>query len=612
MLRLAGLTYRIGGRVLLDDASATIGAGERVGFVGRNGTGKTTLLRLIAGEIELDSGEIEVPKRWQIGMTRQEAPADDRTLLEVVLAADEELTRLNAEAETAEDPDAIAAIHTRLAERQAHAAPSRAARILAGLGFDEAAQHRACREFSGGWRMRVALAALLFVEPDLLLLDEPTNHLDLEASLWLEDYLHRYPGTVLLVSHDRDLLNRVATQILHLENAKLTLYQGNYDRFERTRAERLMLDEKMRARQLAERARIQDFVDRFRAKASKARQAQSRLKMLARMEPIAEHSEEGAISFAFPEPEILAPPIANFENAAVGYDGKPVLQRLNLRLDPDDRIALIGANGNGKSTFVRLLAGRLAPMGGRVVRSSKLRVGYFAQHQAEELDMKATPLIEMARRRKRDTDQQLRSHLGRFGFSQTRAETCIANLSGGEKARLLFALMCADRPQLLLLDEPTNHLDISSREALVQAINEFAGAVVIVSHDPHVIELTADRLWLVADGTVTPFDGDMDTYRTQATARGRTTKSVDQSTGAAKPDQRRSAAERRKARAPLKKRVDAAEAEVARLEKARDTLRLALATSYDPDTQKRLGQIEKDLAAAEAAWTHLMEEWEAA
>jgi len=612
MLRLAGLTYRIGGRVLLDDASATIGAGERVGFVGRNGTGKTTLLRLIAGEIELDSGEIEVPKRWQIGMTRQEAPADDRTLLEVVLAADEELTRLNAEAETAEDPDAIAAIHTRLAERQAHAAPSRAARILAGLGFDEAAQHRACREFSGGWRMRVALAALLFVEPDLLLLDEPTNHLDLEASLWLEDYLHRYPGTVLLVSHDRDLLNRVATQILHLENAKLTLYQGNYDRFERTRAERLMLDEKMRARQLAERARIQDFVDRFRAKASKARQAQSRLKMLARMEPIAEHSEEGAISFAFPEPEILAPPIANFENAAVGYDGKPVLQRLNLRLDPDDRIALIGANGNGKSTFVRLLAGRLAPMGGRVVRSSKLRVGYFAQHQAEELDMAATPLVEMARRRKRDTDQQIRGHLGRFGFSQSRAETPIANLSGGEKARLLFALMCADRPQLLLLDEPTNHLDISSREALVQAINEFAGAVVIVSHDPHVIELTADRLWLVADGTVTPFDGDMDTYRTQATARGRTTRSIDPSTGAAKPDQRRSAAERRKARAPLKKRVDAAEAEVARLEKARDALRLILATSYDPDTQKRLGQIEKDLAAAEAAWTHLMEEWEAA
>jgi ATP-binding cassette subfamily F protein 3 len=393
MLRLAGLTYRVGGRVLLDDATATVGAGERVGLVGRNGAGKTTLLRLIAGEIEPDAGEIEVPRRWRIGMTRQEAPADDRPLVEVVLAADEELARLSADAETARDPEAVAAIHARLAERQAHAAPARAARILAGLGFDEAAQQRPCREFSGGWRMRVALAALLFVEPDLLLLDEPTNHLDLESSLWLEDYLLRYPGTVLLVSHDRDLLNRVPTQILHLENQRLTLYPGGYDRFERTRRERLELDAKMRARQEGERARIQAFVDRFRYKASKARQAQSRLKMLERMEPIPEQGEEGAISFAFPEPEELAPPIANFQGAAVGYDGTPVLRRLDLRLDPDDRIALLGPNGNGKSTFIRLLAGRLAPLAGHVARSPKLRVGYFAQHQAEELDMAATPLV---------------------------------------------------------------------------------------------------------------------------------------------------------------------------------------------------------------------------
>jgi ATP-binding cassette subfamily F protein 3 len=608
MLRMADLTYRIGGRVLLDGASATLGAGERVGFVGRNGTGKTTLLRLIAGEIELDSGEIEVPRRWRIGMTRQEAPADDRSLIEVVLSADEELTRLNAEAETAEDPDTIAAIHERLAERQAHAAPARAARILAGLGFDEAAQNRPCREFSGGWRMRVALAALLFVEPDLLLLDEPTNHLDLEASLWLEDYLHRYPGTVLLVSHDRDLLNRVPTQILHLENAKLTLYPGNYDRFERTRRERLMLDEKMRGRQLAERARIQAFVDRFRYKASKARQAQSRIKMLERMEPIAEHTEEGTVSFAFPEPEELAPPIANFQDASVGYDGKPVLKRLELRLDPDDRIALIGANGNGKSTFIKLLAGRMDAMGGRVVRSSKLRVGYFAQHQAEELDLDATPVIEMARKRPKDNETALRGHLGRFGFSQTRAETKVANLSGGEKARLLFALMCADKPQLLLLDEPTNHLDIASREALVQAINAFEGAIVIVSHDPHVVELTADRLWLVADGTVRQFDGDMDAYRTFTMTRGRGGKGPGD--GAAKGAPPRTAAERRKARGPLKKRVEAAEAEVERLEKERAALQAALSRRYDADAQKRLGLVEKSLAAAEAAWTQLMEEYE--
>jgi ATP-binding cassette subfamily F protein 3 len=413
-----------------------------------------------------------------------------------------------------------------------------------------------------------------------------------------------------LVSHDRDLLNRVPTQILHLENTKLTLYPGNYDRFERTRRERLMLDEKMRGRQLAERARIQAFVDRFRYKASKARQAQSRIKMLERMEPIAEHSEEGTVSFAFPEPEELAPPIANFQDASVGYDGKPVLKRLELRLDPDDRIALVGANGNGKSTFIKLLAGRMETMGGRVVRSSKLRVGYFAQHQAEELDLAATPFIEMARKRPKDSETALRGHLGRFGFSQTRAETKVANLSGGEKARLLFALMCADKPQLLLLDEPTNHLDIASREALVQAINEFPGAIVIVSHDPHVVELTADRLWLVADGTVRPFDGDMDAYRTFTMTRGRGSKGSRDAAAGNGPQ--RTAAERRKARGPLKKQVDAAEAEVARLEKERLALQAALSKRYDAEAQKRLGLVEKSLAAAEAAWTQLMEEWEAA
>ena len=618
MLRMANLIYRIGARVLLDDASATINAGERVGLVGRNGTGKTTLLRLITGELDLDGGEIELARRWRIGITTQEAPADDRSLIEVVLAADTELTQLSAEAETASDPDRIAAIHARLQERQAYAAPARAARILAGLGFDEAAQRRPCREYSGGWRMRVALAALLFVEPDLLLLDEPTNHLDLESSLWLEDYLRRYPGSVLLVSHDRDMLNRVATQILHLEGGKLTLYAGNYDRFERTRRERLMLDAKMRARQEAQRAHIQEFVDRFRYKASKARQAQSRLKMLERMEPIAETEEEGAIPFTFPTPEKMAPPIMTFDKVDVGYDGKPVLSRLNLRLDPDDRIALMGANGNGKSTLVRLLAGRLAPMAGTVTRPARLRVGYFAQHQSEELDLAATPLIEMGRRRKKDRDEELRRHLGRFGFSQKRAETRIGDLSGGEKARLLFALMSADKPHVLLLDEPTNHLDIVSREALVQAINEFEGAVVIVSHDPHVIELTADRFWLVANGTVTAFDGDMDEYRGLMAARDRSEgggNGVDP-----KRAQRQAAAERRKTLAPLKKRIDAAEAKVARSESAKAARQEALADPqlYVGDTarlvelQKQLAQAEEDLARAEAEWLQLLEAWNAA
>jgi ATP-binding cassette subfamily F protein 3 len=589
MLRMAGLTYRIGGRTLLDAADATLGAGERVGLVGRNGAGKTTLLRLIAGEIEPDAGTIEVPRNWRIGRTLQEAPAGERSLKETVLAT-----------------------YAWQDELDAHSAPARAARILAGLGFDEATQQRPCREFSGGWRMRVALAGLLFAEPDLLLLDEPTNHLDLEAGLWLEDYLRRYRGTVLLVSHDRDLLNRAATQILHLENRKLTLYSGNYDRFERTRRERLVLDAKLRERQDSERARIQAFVDRFRYKASKARQAQSRLKMLARMEPIAEHTEEGGVSFAFPEPGQLAPPIANFENASVGYDGTPVLRRLNLRLDPDDRIALIGANGNGKSTFIRLLAGRLAPMAGVVARAPKLRVGYFAQHQAEELGLAATPLIEMGRKRKRDTDEQLRGHLGRFGFSQERAETRIADLSGGEKARLLFALMCADKPHLLLLDEPTNHLDIVSREALVRAINDFEGAVIIVSHDSHVIELVADRFWLVAEGTVSAFDGDMDEYRALMIQRDRPAEEASATTVDPKREQRRLAAERRRALAPLKKQIDTAEAKIAKLEKDRAALHEALAAKYDAETQKKLGQIDRELAATETEWTRLMEEWEAA
>ena len=519
MLRVERLTYRIGKRVLLDRAEATIGPGQRVGLVGRNGAGKTTLLRLIAGELDPDEGAIEMPRRWRIGMTAQEAPSGEASLIEVVLAADTELARLNAEAETAHDPHRIAEIHARLGDKQAHSAPARAARILAGLGFDEAAQRRPCSEFSGGWRMRVALAALLFVEPDLLLLDEPTNHLDLEASLWIEDFLHRYPGTVVLVSHDRDLLNRVPTHILHLDRGKLTFYPGDYDRFERTRSERLALDDKMRARQEVQRAHIQKFVDRFRYKATKARQAQSRLKMLARMEPIPEHEEEGIVSFAFPEPEKLAPPIVSIDDVAIGYDGVPVLRRLSLRLDPDDRIALLGANGNGKSTLMRFLAGRLAPLSGEVTRASRLRVGYFAQHQAEELDLAATPLVELARRRPREAAGALRGQLGRFGFSQERAETRIGDLSGGEKARLLFALMTSDKPHLLLLDEPTNHLDIVSRESLVQAINEFDGAVVIASHDPHVLALTADRFWLVEGGRVEPFDGDMDDYRTMRLGR---------------------------------------------------------------------------------------------
>ena len=635
MLRINGITYRVGPRVLLDEATAAVNPGHRVGLVGANGAGKTTLLRMITGGISPDGGTIHTPSRWRVGVTAQEAPGGPRSLIETVLGADEELAGLTAEAETASDPERISEIHERLHERGAHAARSRAARILAGLGFDEEAQQKPCAEYSGGWRMRVALAALLFTEPDLLLLDEPTNHLDLESRLWLEDYLRRYAGTFVLVSHDRGLLNRVVGEILHLERGKLTLYQGGYDRFERTRNMRLEHNVKQRAKQDAQRARIQKFVDRFRYKATKAKQAQSRMKMLANMEPIPEHQEDGGVTFEFPDPVALAPPLFVADDVDVGYDGTAVLSKLSFRLDADDRIALLGANGNGKSTLIKLLAGRLDPLGGRVSKSGKLRVGYFAQHQADELDLGATPLVALGRLRPGASEQQLRSHLGRFGFSQERAVTRIDKLSGGEKARLLFALMTSEKPHILLLDEPTNHLDVLSRQALIQAINAFEGAVVIVSHDPHIIELTADRFWLVDGGRVQSYDGDLEDYRALLLSRRRSgnggmgVTSAPGATGASgvkagngpnKKERRRAAADKRSALSSLKKKLTAAEAAVHRLEADKSKLRDALA---DPDLyegeskklvdlRKRLSQVAKDLKGAEETWVSLHEEWEGA
>ncbi len=629
MLRIENLTYRIGKRVLIDRATVGIDPGHRVGLVGRNGAGKTTLLHLITGGLDADDGTIEMPTSWRVGITRQEAPDGPQSLIDTVLSADRELVSLTREAETATDPHRIAEIHTRLHDKSAHTAPARAAKLLAGLGFSEADQQRPCSEFSGGWRMRVALASLLFTQPDLLLLDEPTNHLDLEATLWLEDYLRRYDGTVLLVSHDRELLNRVVGEILHLEGGKLNLYRGGYDKFEEARRMKLAQLESERTKQEAQRAHIQKFVDRFRYKATKARQAQSRLKMLERMQPIPEHTEEGVVTFDFPEPEELPPPLYTIDNVAVGYDGKPVLSGLSLRLDADDRIALLGANGNGKSTLIKLLAGRLEPMSGYHHRSRKLRVGYFAQHQADELDLRATPVQEMARRRPRDLEVDLRKHLGAFGFSQSRADTPIGSLSGGEKARLLFALMSTEKPHILLLDEPTNHLDVQSREALVQAINSFGGAVVIVSHDPHVIELTADRLWLVDGGKVRDYDGDMEDYRALLLGK-RKGEEKERKSGVAETasreapvvdrrEQRRQAADRRKELAPLRSKLQRAEKNVAKLEEEKAKIVAALADpalyNGEParlvELQRQHGYIERDLASAEEAWFALQEEWDA-
>lgn len=625
MLRIDGLTYRIGQRTLFDNASASIHPGHRVGLVGRNGSGKTTLLRLICGQSEPDSGTIEYPERQSLGVTVQEAPSGTDSLINTVLAADKERTALEREAETATDPDRIAEIHSRLRDIGAHSARSRAARILAGLGFSEQDQQQPCDSLSGGWRMRVGLAALLFTQPDILLLDEPTNHLDLEATVWLEDFLRRYAGTVLIVSHDRDLLNRAVFEIIHLEAGKLTHFTGNYDQFENARRLRMEQLQGARKKQDAQRERITKFVEKFRYKATKARQAQSRLKMLERMQPIPEIPNEPSPVFGFPEPVELPPPLFNLDRVTLGYDDKPVLNSLSLRLDADDRIALIGANGNGKSTFIKLLAGRLQPMSGAVGKSRKLRVGYFAQHQTDELDLDATPIVSLARIRPRDREDQLRAHLGRFGFAQTRAETRVGDLSGGEKARLLFALMSCAAPQILLLDEPTNHLDMESREALVQAINDFPGAVVIVSHDPHVIELTADRLWLVADGDIQPYDGDLSDYKSLVLQAGRSEKpkpeeKQDAAPALSRKDQKRLQAEQRQKLAPIRQDIRNTEKMIERLQRKKAEIieELAEPALYDGknddliDLQRRHGEIERDLAEAEEEWLALQERMESA
>ena len=617
MLALRNLTFSIEGKKLFDDASATIPAGHKVGFVGRNGSGKTTLFRLIHGELALDSGEIEVPKRARIGGVAQEAPATRVSLIDTVLEADTERAALMLEAETAVDPHRIAEIHARLADIDAHSAEARAASILSGLGFDAAAQARACHEFSGGWRMRVALASVLFARPDVLLLDEPTNYLDLEGAIWLESFLARYPHTVLVISHDRGLLNRSVNAILHLDRLKLTLYQGPYDTFEdtrRARFEQLVAEKK---KQDAARAHMQSFVDRFRAKASKARQAQSRIKALERMKPIAAIVEDSVTGFNFPTPEALSPPIIRLEDVSVGYDGKPILRGLDLRIDQDDRIALLGQNGEGKSTFAKLLSDRLEPMAGRKLASSKLRVGYFAQHQVDELYLDETPIQHLARLRPEEAPGKLRGRLAAGGIGADIAGTETGRLSGGQKSRLALILATLDAPHLIILDEPTNHLDIESRDALVEGLTEYGGAVILVSHDPHLVELVADRLWLVKDGRVRAFDDDMDGYR-------RMLLSERNGTPLRTRDDRPKPAARTAARAdasPLKAEVAKCEARVAKLAEMQQAIdsRLANPLLYSRGDaeeierlQKKRAEVEDGIARAEALWMAALERLEAA
>jgi ATP-binding cassette subfamily F protein 3 len=617
MLNINGITVRLGGRTILDRASATLPARSRVGLIGRNGAGKSTLMKVMIGQLEPDDGEIEMPRKTRIGYLKQEAPSGNTTPIETVLAADTERAALLDEAETCHDPDRVGEIHDRLIAIDAYTAEARAARILVGLGFDEEMQARPIDSYSGGWKMRVALAALLFSEPDLLLLDEPSNHLDLEATLWLENFLKAYPAMMVVISHERDLLNNVVDTILHLEGGKTTMYTGGYDSFERQRAERAAQLAAAKASQDAQRAKLQDYIARNSARASTAKQAQSRQKMLAKMQPIAAMAEDPSLSFDFPSPDELRPPLVTLDLASVGYTpGKPILQRLNLRLDPDDRIALLGRNGNGKTTLARLLAAQLTPMDGEMSASGKMRVGYFTQYQVEELDTDDTPLEHMTRMMKGKTPGAVRAQLGRFGFSGDKATTKVGKLSGGERARLALALITRDAPHMLILDEPTNHLDVDAREALVQALNAYDGAVVIVSHDRHMIELTADRLVLVDGGTAKEYNGSMEDYiafvLSSDGAAGGGGKSK-----ANRKEERRAAAEAREKNVAIRKRAQEAEELVTTLNAQRSAVDRAMfdPSSAEPvlrslgmsDLMKRRGEIEKKLEAAEAAWLEASE-----
>ncbi|WP_375286961.1 ABC-F family ATP-binding cassette domain-containing protein [Sphingomonas sp.] len=616
MLDISDITVRLGGRLILDRATAKLPPRGRVGLIGRNGAGKSTLVKVIADQLEPDTGTVAMPRGAKLGYIAQEAPAGDATPFETVLAADTERAALLEESETSTDPDRLGDVHERLMAIDAYTAPSRAAQILVGLGFDEEAQHRPLDSFSGGWKMRVALASLLFSQPDVLLLDEPSNHLDLEAVLWLEDFLKAYPATIVLVSHERDFLNNVVDHILHLERGKLTLYPGGYDAFERQRAERQAQLASAKAKQEAEREKLRDYIARNSARASTAKQAQSRAKALARMQPIAELVDDPSLSFNFPSSDPLRPPLITLDMASVGYGETPILQRLNLRLDPDDRIALLGRNGNGKTTLARLLAAQLTTMDGAMNASGRMRVGYFTQYQVEELDAGETPLQHMTALMPGAAQSAVRGQLGRFGFGADKATTQVGKLSGGERARLALALITRDAPHMLILDEPTNHLDVDAREALIQALAAYEGAVVIVSHDRHMLEMTADRLVLVDAGTAREFDGTLDDYIAFVLAKepgGKVKKG-------GKAD-RKAAAEAREKGLALKKRAKEVETQLAKLTEQRSAVDRAM---FDPSTaeaslakltmtdlMKRRAELSERIDEAEAAWLEASEALEA-
>ena len=623
MLQIKDLVFDAWGRRFFDGATVSLPKDAKVGLVGRNGVGKSTLFKLILGELVHGSGEIGLPRAARIGSVDQEHPATPVPLLETVLAADVERASLLADLESAE-PERMGDIYTRLIEIDADRAPSRAAEILAGLGFSNDDLSRPMAEFSGGWRMRVALAASLFAAPDLLLLDEPTNYLDLEGALWLEARLRKYPHTAIVISHDRELLNNSVDHILHLKDGQLDIYTGGYDSFESQVTEKLRLQEAMRVKIEAKRAHMQSFVDRFRAKASKATQAQSRLKMIAKLPPVSNVIEDRVAPFTLPSPERpIPPPLIRLEGASVGYGGPPILRGLNLRLDIDDRIGLLGVNGAGKSTFAKLIAGALEVEHGTLLRSSRLKVGWFHQHQIEAMDPTDTPLEIIRRALPQASESQRRSKLAQFGLGHEKVETTVANLSGGERARLLLNMVAMEAPHLLILDEPTNHLDIDSRRALLDALNDYEGAVILITHDRSLMELVADRLWLAAGGGVEPFDGDMEDYarfvldRARMAARAPTQVAEEPIKVAPPPPP--SPTRAKLPTGTARRRVEAAEAALARVSTALAEIDQALLNpetfTKEPAKAAELGRrrtaAETAVAVAEQEWLAAQEAYEA-
>jgi ATP-binding cassette subfamily F protein 3 len=614
MLTISNLTYRIQGRELFEDASVVLPTGSKAGFVGKNGTGKTTLFHLIQGHISADAGSIELHKRARIGAVAQEAPAGEESVLDVVLSADKERSALLTEAETATDAHRIAEIHMRLADIDAHSAEARASAILKGLGFEQERQAAPTRELSGGWRMRVALAGVLFSQPDLLLLDEPTNYLDLEGTLWLEKYLATYPYTVFLISHDRDLLNKAVSSIIHLEHRKLTFYKGNYDTFEATRRMQMELNNKSREKSLDQIAHMQKFVDRFRAKATKAKQAQARMKMIEKMRPPAAMFDEYASPFHFQQPkDAMAMPMINLEGVATGYGDTVVLRNITQRIDPQDRIALLGVNGNGKSTFAKLLAGDIPVMGGTLQKGKKLEIAHFAQHQMDKLKAEQTPLEHVIELMPYDSEAKRRSRLAQMGLTKSRMDTKAKNLSGGERARLLLGLITFNGPGMMILDEPTNHLDIDSRDALVSALNDYEGAVLIISHDRHLVEATCDTLWIAADGTIKELDEDLDSYQ-RSIVGGKDSKASNGGGARRSKEERKAAKQEAAARraeiAPLRKAIKDAESKMARLKIEIEKIDMLL---EDPDiydgAPERLIVLGKDKARFAAEIETLEDTW---